>query len=254
MRTCWGLALLVTLSACRGPGPEGPTPSAGLVRRHWDQACSTALSRTTTLRVSELFDTAGLGRTLAGIRLEPLPLTPPWPVYEFITRYDRRGRPVASGTWDATVDTAVARRLEAELKGRVLPLSGLLEPSGFRARVLFARRNTFHLAGPAECLPHMVHVAGMPPTGLPEGVTTWGGGAHVRPGDRRTAAVRIHVSPAGGVTRVDSVAGSSEALARVRALIPGLSFEPALTNGVAVPGVLEQSFFLPAPSGAGSPG
>jgi len=201
------------------------------------------------VRVSELFDTVGLGDRLGRIGVKPLPLAPPWPLYDFIVRYDARGRPVASGTWDATVDSTLAAVLEAELRGRIRPLSGLLEPTGFRSQVVFARRVTFDLAGPVECLPHLVHEEGKRATGLPDDVTTWGGRGSVRPDDTRQAMVRIHVDATGAVRTMEDVAGSPEALARVRTVIPLLRFEPALSNGVPVPGVLLQGFRFRTPAG-----
>jgi len=219
------------------------------VPRHWDQVCTPSRERPTTVRIAELFDTAGLGGTLARIGVKPLPLAPPWPTYDFITRYDARGRPVASGTWDATVDPELARGLEAELKARIRTLPGLLEATGFRSQVIFARRVTFDVAGPVTCIPHMVHEEGQRPTGLPEGVNPWGGSSRLRPGDLHNAVVRIHVDAKGKVVEVEDVAGETETLARVRALIPLLHFEPALSNGVAVEGVLLQGFYFRQPSG-----
>lgn len=250
VRKAGAILAALTLAACGGPPPEAPSPAGGaVVPRHWDQACNATRARPTTMRVSELFDTVGLGGRLAHIGVKPLPLAPPWPIYDFITRYDARGRPVASGTWDATVDSTLAGALEEELRGRVRPLAGLLEPTGFRSQVVFARRVTFDLAGPVECLPHLVHEEGKRATGLPEDVTTWGGRGYVAPGDTRTALVKIHVDPTGAVSALEDMAGSPEALARVRTVIARLRFEPALSNGVPVPGTLLQGFRFRTPGG-----
>lgn len=256
MKTGW-LGLLCTMIlvvGCSRASLESPAPTGGgLVPRHWDQVCNTSRRKPSALRVSELFDTAGLGRTLAEIGIKPLPLAPPWPLYDFITRYDGAGRPVASGTWDATVDSTVAAALEAELKARVRPLGALLEPAGFRSQIVFARRVTFDVAGPVECMPHMVHRPGERALGLPDNVTTWSGSLFVREGDTTTAVVRIHVERDGSVLRVESVRGAPSALERARDVIRRLTFEPALNNGVPVRGVMHQAFRFRDATAAPSP-
>ncbi|MEX2466450.1 MAG: energy transducer TonB [Gemmatimonadota bacterium] len=210
--------------------------------RHEDQVCSTNARPPAAMRISELFDTAGLAATLSDAVVPPHPMTPPWPHYDFIIRYDTRGAPVASGTWDTTVEPPLAHALEAELRRRILPLPGLLEPTGFRTRVVFAPRITFDLAGPVECMPHIRHLPGERALGLPPAVTTWTGRAYVREDDPDAAVVRIHVGPDGRVTRIDAVRGGPAPVAEARRVIPLLRFDPALHNGVPVGGQLVQSF------------
>ena len=243
MRWAGVLWTMLAVAGCSSTPPAVPEPTgAALVPRHWDQVCNESRRKPTAVRISELFDTAGLGATLAEIGIKPLPLAPPWPLYDFITRYDASGRPLVAGTWDATTDPAVTSALEGELKARVRPLGGLLEPTGFRSRIVFARRVTFDVAGPVECMPHMVHRSGERPLGLPDHVTTWGGSVFVREGDTTTAVVRIHVERDGSVFRVEEVGGAPRTLERTRDVIRRLSFEPALSNGVPVRGVLVQAF------------
>jgi hypothetical protein len=222
-----------------------------LVPRHWDQACDNS-GQTPPIQIQELFDTTGITRTLSEVPLKPLPLAPPWPVYEFITRYRAGGAVEMAGTWDATVDTMIAGQLESELLDRVLPLSGSLEPIGYRSRIVFGRPITFDVAGPVVCMPHMVHGRNQRATGLPDGVNTWGGSRYVREGDARTAVVRILLGSDGLVTAVEDVAGSPEALRRAREVVRGLEFEPALRNGIPIEGELVQAFWfrdLGRPSG-----
>lgn len=252
----WGrLSLLAgalwIAAACARAVPPSPAPSPDeVVPRHWDQVCDATRRHSGGLVVSELFDTVGLASVLGGV-VQPRPLTPPWPLYDFIVRYDARGAAVASGTWDATVDSAVARALEGELRSRIRTLPGLLEPTGFRAQAVFGRRTTFDLAGPVECIPHMVHLRGERPLGLPAHVRTWGGSTYVPEGDTTTALVRIHVAADGSVARVEEVRGSPSAVARTREVVARLRFDPALRNGVPVAGELLQAFRLgPEATGA----
>lgn len=229
-------------TACARAAPPPPSPAADeVVPRHWDQVCNATLVHPGGLVVSELFDTVGLASML-GSAVQPRPLTPPWPLYDFIVRYDARGAAVANGTWDATVDSALARALEGELRSRIRTLPGLLEPTGFRAQVVFARRTTFDLAGPVECIPHMVHLPGERPVGLPAHVRTWGGSTYVPEGDTTTAVVRIHVAADGSVASVDAVRGTPAVVDRTREVVARLRFDPALRNGVPVAGELLQAF------------
>lgn len=244
-RVVLATTLLVTTvpAACgrrHGPPPE-PARSV-VVPRHFDQVCDAPRGPTPAVRIDELFDTLGLGRRLAEVGVRPLPLAPPWPLFEFITRYAADGSVAASGAWDATVDTEVATALERELTARIRSLPGLLAPTGFRSQVVYARRISFEVRSPVVCMPHMVHRPGERALGLPEDVGTWGGRARVPEGDASTAVVRIHVAADGTVSRVEDLEGHASALARAHEVIARLRFEPALENGVPVEGSLVQTF------------
>lgn len=238
----WAVAWVLFGGCGRPPAPPPEPPRGDVVPRHWDQVCTDGPAVPRTVRLGELLDTVGLADSLAHRGVHPLPLVRPWPLYSFIARFDARGRPVAMGTWEATVDSAIALALEEEIQRRVRRLPPLLEASGFRIRVRYARTIDVGIAEPVECMPHMVHRVGEPPTGLPDGVRTWGGSSFVREGDANTAAVRIHVGADGKVTAVDSVRGLSETIRRTREVVGLLSFDPALSNGVPVPGLLLQAF------------
>jgi len=237
--------LVGALSCGPGVATTNPTPREGpvdIVRRHWDQACTTQERETAFVEVAELFDTAGLGRELSAVRLVPRPLTPPWPIVDFIVRYGVDGRPSRVGLWEPTTEPGVATEVEGILSKRVRPLPGLLEPTGFRTRVVFAIRPRFETAGPVVCLPHMVHDRGKRATGLPDTVGTWGGRAAVREGDDSTAVVRIVVGEGGSVRSVAALQGTDRAVRAARQVIAGLRFEPALRNGEAIEGELIQTF------------
>lgn len=238
------LALVAVAAAgCRAVPAGAPEPPRDVVvPRHWDQVCRTEPRDPTPVRVGELFDTAGLSDRLAGLAPHPFPTAPPWPAFEFISRYDASGRPVASGVWESTLSSDATHALEGELRSRVRPLPRLLEPAGFRSVVTFRRPVTFEISGPVECIPHMVHRPGERPTGLPEDVATWGGRARVREGDTTTAVVRLRVDRAGRLVAVDSLDGSYQAIRRAREVAGRLRFDPALRNGVPVPGALLQVF------------
>lgn len=232
------------LAACAPKPPEPPAPPApsGLHHRHYDQVCSSTGKVPTDLRLEELFDTTGLGGELARVGVRPLPLVPPWPLYEFISQYGADGRALDSGTWDATVDSAMAAGLEASLRGRVRRLPPLLHPSSYRTRVTFARRVTMALARPVTCMPHMAHPPGGRPYGLQTNVTTWGALGRSRRVDDRTAIVRITVAPDGRVLSVEGLSGTSGMVDRARAQVARLRFDPALRNGLPVEGALVQGF------------
>jgi hypothetical protein len=163
-------------------------------------------------------------------------------LYDFVVRYDAGGRPVAMGTWDGTVDPDVARSLEEMMRRRVRLLPPLLEAAEYRAQVVFARRVSVRLAAPAECMPHLGHPANGRPYGLAPDVTTWGAVSFRGRGDDRTAIVRIRIGRDGAVLGVDSLRGGSDMVARARAQVALLRFDPALRNGVPVEGELIQGF------------
>lgn len=239
------LGVLVGACSSQPARPPAPPVAPGhLTARHFDQSCRSVGRPPAVVDVDELFDTTGLGRVLAEVGIKPLPLAPPWPLYSFVSHYDQWGRPVAMGTWDATVDDSIAVRLEGVLRERVRAIpGGLLEGAGFRSQVVFARRISFDLAPPVECMPHMYHAENQPPLGLPTGVATEGGGGRrVRDGDTLTAIVRIVVGPDGRVNRIEDQAGSPQALRRAREVVGLLRFDPALRNGVPVEGTLVQTF------------
>ena len=220
-----------------------PAPEPGHIQaRHFDQVCTAPGRTPTEVRMGELFDTVGLFAEVSAAGVRPLPLAPPWPIYDFVVLYGRHGGPVAAGAFDATVDEAKAAVLEEVLLRRLRELPPLLVGAGYRVQVVFRRRVTIGLAPPAECMPHMAHPAGGRPYGLAQGVTTWlAPNARIR-GDDRTAVVRIRVGVEGEVLGVDSVMGSGEMVNRARAQVPLLRFDPALRNGVPLEGELIQAF------------
>lgn len=246
--TRWAVIFALTACAPRGSSPPVP-PGEAVIPRHPDQVCADAPSGAPAIRFSELFDTVGLVSMLDEARTRLAPSRPPWPRYEFIVRYDGLGAPAATGTWEAVVGPAVAAELERQLSDRVLAEPGLLGPVGFRVRISFPPRPTWGLAPPVACLPHLVHTDGQRPVGLPEGVTTWAGPMPVRDGDLTGAVLRIHVDRTGQVTRVENLRGVPATLDRARDVVRRLRFDPALTNGAAVDGVLVQSFRFTAPQG-----
>lgn len=236
---------MVAVGAACAPTPREPPPPpapSGIQHRHFDQVCSSPEKVPTDLRLEELFDTTGLSEELARVGVQPLPLVPPWPIYEFITRYGADGRPVDMGTWEATVDSAVAAGLEDSLRARVRRLPRLLQASSYRTRVTFARRVTIALARPVTCMPHMAHPPGGRPYGLERNVTTWGAMGRSRSVDDRTAIVRITVAPDGRVVSVEGLSGAPGMVDRARAQVAHLRFDPALRNGLPVEGALVQGF------------
>ncbi len=244
-RDAWSILGALAPCACASGAAVSRAPVEArpdIVRRHWDQACSTGDRTSTFVRVAELFDTVGLGRELAELRLVPRPLAPPWPMVDFVTRYGVDGRPTRMGVWEPTVDPGISERVETILSTRARPLPSLLEPTGFRTRVVFATRPRFEVAAPVVCLPHVVHERGRRATGLPDTVGTWGGRTTVREGDDSTAVVRIVVDPGGTVRSVVPIQGTTRAVEAARGVIAGLRFEPALSNGEPVQGELLQTF------------
>ena len=65
--------------------------------------------------------------------------------------------------------------------------------------------------------------------------------------------MRITVGRDGSVTAVEALRGWPSAVARARAAIEAMTFEPALRNGVPVEGTLEQSFAFPDSAGPAIP-
>ncbi len=237
------VSAVAIVAACAGARTRpGYAPVGAPVPRHYDQVCQDTDSGPAVVAVSELFDTAGLGRVLEALAPKPRALTPPWPFLDYITRHDGNGDVVARGQWQTSLDSTTAERLDSVLSARSQALPPLLGPTGFRTRIVFARRVFLGLAGPVECMPHMVHLAGERPIGLPKNVHTWGGVGWVPNGDTSVAVVRIRIGPHGEVAGVDSIRGSRAALEKARHVIAHLRFDPALDNGVAVTGSLTQTF------------
>lgn len=246
--------VLVTLAACGGhPGPPpSPEPSSTLVRRDYDQVCRIDPRKKPVLRVSEIFDTIGLGPQLARIAVRPLPAdsqsrSEHWRTLDFITRYGRGGNPGPMGVWQTDLDSSAARRVEVILDKRVRRLPRLLEPAGFRTVVIFSPHPTAATAPAVVCLPHMRHGRYQRPPGLPTDVSTWLESDNFRPrwspyGRDPTATVRIHLDRRGRVTEVDSLAGDSTSVEKTRVIIAALHFYPALRNGEGVPTEFVQSF------------
>lgn len=243
------VALAAGCAGRSGPPPPPPVQPGNLVARHHDQVCRADGQAPTTVRLAEILDTAGLRETLAAVRLDPPPLAPPWPAYEFVVHYDRWGRPVASDTWESSVAAPVAAALRDTLRTRtrVIP-GGLLEGAAFRIRVGFGRPIEATLAAPVVCMPHIVHEGGMRPTGLPEHVRTHGGSTWARIEGEAVVAVRVTVGPDGSVRRVEPVRGDSTLVGRAEEVVRLLRFDPALRNGVPVEGILLQTFRFRAPS------
>ena len=227
----------------------------GIHGRHFDQVCHPSGRAPTEVRLAEVLDTAGLVAEVRRVGVQPLPLTPPWPLYDFVILYGADGRPSAMGTWDATVEPRVAASLEEAMRRRVRSLPRLLETTGYRTQVVFAPRVSVQLAAPSECMPHMAHPPGGRPYGLAQDVTTWGAAGYRGRGDDRAAVVRIRVGRDGAVVAVDSLGGDADMVARARAQVALLRFDPALRNGVPVEGELVQGFrFRVVEPGQGDPG
>jgi hypothetical protein len=234
--------LLVWGCAHAPPPPPPPASPANIHGRHFDQVCHAEGRPPTEIRLAEIVDTAGLVADVSRVGVQPLPLAPPWPLYDFVVRYGADGRPEAVGTWDATVDEPTAAALEAILRRRTRTLPPLLEPAAYRTQVRFARRVTVELQAPSECIPHLAHPDGGPPYGMQPGVTSWGAAAYRARADEYSAIVRIRVADDGAVLGVDSLAGNADIMARTRAQVARLRFDPALRNGLAVEGELIQGF------------
>lgn len=245
-----GAMVLAVAAACGGPPPPpAPSPQSDLlVRRHWDQVCAPSQSPTpSTIRVEEAFDTAGVLSVVASPERRIDREGVEW--LDYLVHYDRDGRPTVHGTWGFAGDTASATRLGGLLGRRVQRLpGGLLEATSLRARLTLHPRPVLAVDRDIECLPHMVHRPDARPVGLPEGVVSQGGIAWIPEGDTVTATVRLHLDATGSVRQVELRKGSPQAYEKTVEVVRLLRFDPALLNGLPVPGILVQSFrFGPLP-------
>jgi hypothetical protein len=244
----WGVRILaawlvLTGTACR-PAPPPPPPSRGpdIVRRHWDQVCRPQGRAPAAPRVTELFDTAGLGSQLQDEGLRVPTRVGRTPHVDFVSRYQADGRLLASGLWESTVDPAAANGIAQILRSRARSPIRLLQPEGFRVRLSLTPWPVLALASAIECVPHMVHRDGRPPVGLPDTVRTWAGGAHLGEGNDTTVTVNILIDERGRVLEVTRHAGSDHAVDAARDIIGQLRFDPPLRNGEPIRAWLRQSF------------
>lgn len=235
--------VLLAAQACTATPPSLPAPSGpGIVPRHWDQVCQPRGSLPAAVRITELFDTAGLGLELQDEGLRVPTRVGRTPRLDFISRYDADGRLVEAGTWASTVDDGLTQGLTRVLRRRARSTLGLLEPEDFRARLTLTPWPVLSLAPTIECMPHMVHGEGEPPLGLPDSVTTWAGGARVAADDHVTVTVNILIDEGGSVVEVRRELGSQDAFDAARDVVNRLRFDPPLQNGRPVRAWLRQSF------------
>lgn len=242
-------ALVATLVACAGPAPAPPPPpeSPDLVRRHYDQSCRIDFMDRPAVRADEILDMAGLPEELSRVPAAPTGRSPAgelqWPTLDFIARYEGDGTPRLAGVWETTLGAEAVVDAERILKRRVRPLSGLLEPEGFRVVVELSPRSSIEIGSAVVCLPHVTHEPYRRPVGLPDEVTTWFDFRTRRPAlESDVASVRVHLDRDGVVTALDSVAGGETAVIAAREIIGRLRFDPALRNGEAIPSSVVQSF------------
>lgn len=103
-----------------------------------------------------------------------------------------------------------------------------------------------------ECLPHMTHVPGGRPAGLPDTVKTIRGESCFWRNDPLAVTVRIHLSDSGALEDVELVEGNTALYEEVEAIVRRPRFDPALRHGVPRAEVLVQSFtFVRGSKGAG---
>ncbi len=248
--------LTVLLAACSNAQPLPPAPAppeaGSLVRRHYDQVCRVQTGDRPVVQAYEIFDTVGLSEELAAVGAQPLPPdpnspTPRWRTLDFISRYSRDGQPGILGVWETSLDSTSALHVEGILRERARAISGLLEPEGFRTVAVLSNRPTLEVAPAVACTPHVRHVRGERPRGLPDGMILRLVAPLFRPrpgaaNAQTTATIRVRLDREGTVTAVEPLAGDSVAIAAARNILSQLQFDPALRNGEAVLGEVVYSF------------
>ena len=249
------LAFAVSLAACGTappapvPAPPSPAPAALLHYPHWDQVCREARASVDPSRVSEVFDTVGLGEAVSAVSTSGTPSGAGRPSVDFVTHYRADGRVEVSGLWAATIDSASATAVATLLSRRVKPLGPLLGRTSFRSHLELRPTPRLELRPAIDCLPHIGHEEGKPPTGLPAGVRLTQGRS-MRPGQDASSEVRVSLAPSGEVTAVERRGGYDRTFRRAEAVIRGLHFDPPLSNGLPVEGSVVQTvtFDQPAPT------
>jgi hypothetical protein len=245
-----GVAVVVLAVGCGGspepppPAPPPPaTPMPDIVRRHWDQVCRPSVVVPTHIRVTELFDTLGLGAQLTERGLRPqVRKGQEWRA-DFISRYGLDGSLTASGVWSSTVDEEHELAIEEVLRTRAKAFPArLIHPEGFRVRLTLAPWPRLTVAPPVDCMPHMVHTEGKPPIGLPDSVRTWVGRSRVSEGDNSMVSVRLLINQFGEMTEVQHLSGTESSFDEVRPILDALEWDPPLRNGEAVREWLELTF------------
>ncbi len=250
-----GVAVLVAACSSASVPPPTPATSDRLVGRHPDQVCRVQTEERPVVRISEIFDTVGVSVDLGAIGVAPLPValgstTVQWHTVDFISRYGADGQPRLTGVWETSLDPGTTARVEEVLAGRVRAVAGLLEPEGFRSVAILSSSPTLEIAPPVVCTPHMRHVLGERPRGLPIGVRLRTVSSSYRqrrgqPVDMRMAVVLVEFDRSGTVTTVEALAGDSTSVGAARGIIGQLEFDPALRNGEAVLGQEAYMFRFP---------
>lgn len=247
-------ALLVAalLAGCSTPPPlpvAPPSPAPVLLYPHWDQVCREARSTPQPIRVSEVFDTVGLGTAVAAV---PIGVGAPGgarPSVDYVAHYHADGSVAVDGLWSATIDSTSAAAVAAELARRVTPLGPLLGRTSFHAHLALKPTPRLELRPAIDCLPHIAHEEGQPPTGLPAGVRLTQGRAS-RAGYDASSEIRISLSSAGEVTAVERRSGYEDTFHAAEQVIRGLRFDPPSSNGLPVAGTVVQTvtFSQPEPT------
>ena len=250
------LLLAAVLAGCRTPppAPVAPTsPAPALYYPHWDQVCREARPTPQPIRVSEVFDTVGLGAAVASV---PLGVGAPGgarPSVDYVAHYHADGSVAVDGLWTATIDSTSAAAVASVLGRRVKRLGALLGPTSFRAHLALKPTPRLELRPAIDCLPHIAHEEGRPPTGLPADVRlTQGRGS--RPGHDESSEVRITLGASGEVTALERRGGYEHTFRAAERVIRGLRFDPPSSNGLPAPGTVVQTVTFSRPVPTSEPG
>ncbi len=236
---------LGVVAACSSPPPPPPTPvptpAVLIARPHWDQVCREARAVTQPVRVHEIFDTIGLGVAVRGV-LDRLSVTAGREAtLDFVSHYHANGRLQVAGLWDSTLDSLAAARISDLLHDRVRELGGFLTDASFRSQLHFGPTPRLELGPAIDCIPHITHEDGRPPTGLPGNVKLTAGAARIRLGSDAVSELEISLDARGAVTGVERRAGYERTFREAEEIVRGLGYGPALSNGRPVAGSLIQT-------------
>ena len=212
------------------------------MRPHWDQVCAPDREPVLLRTLDEVIAVADPAGVVGG--LLPAPEEDgegSWPWVDVAVSYRAGGALHAAHLLDHNVDEATARKVEGALVPRIRTRARVLATTHLRLRATRAPEPELQLLPALRCLPHVAHEDEDPPLTL-GGASVVGGQMVRRVRDGSLIAVGLGISADGALEEVRFLGGNRELLPWVHESLAPVRFDPALLNGMAVPGELSLIF------------
>lgn len=233
--------------ACAGSGPDAPsTPapadgaSSEVMRPHWDQVCAPDREPLLLRTLDEVIAHADPAGLVEGLLPSPVEDDEaPW--VELAVSYQAGGQLQRAHLLDHNVHEVVAREVKGAVTPHVRSRVRVLATTHLRIRATREPEPGLELLPALRCLPHVAHEDEDPPITL-GGASVVGGAMNRRVSDGPRISVRLRISGFGALEEVHVLGGNRELLPWVNESLVPVRFDPALLNGMAVPGELSLTF------------